>query len=221
MKWPVTEHRDVATACPDLDHVVYATPDLDLSVRDLRESLRIEPSPGGRHLGRGTRNYLMSLGRGSYLEIIGRDPLQTDFEGMLPFGLDGLSEPRLVGWALRVDGIEPFVDQVQRRGYDPGRVESMSRRTPDGFELHWKLTRVSEGSIPALVPFLIDWGDTPHPSGTSAQGAVLESFRLEDPNPARIRTVLDALGVAYPVDKAASLRLIAHIAGKSGMVMLS
>ena len=44
-----------------LDHLVYATPDLDASVEELAERFGADPVPGGAHPGWGTRNALIGL----------------------------------------------------------------------------------------------------------------------------------------------------------------
>jgi hypothetical protein len=203
--------------------LVYATPTLAETVELVHKGVGVRPIEGGRHVGLGTRNYLMSLGEGSYLELIGRDQDQAGYAGDLPFGMDSLAHPRLVSWALRVDGIDGFVSDVRRSGFDPGEVVAMSRRTPDGRELRWRLTRSNRSASPDLFPFLIDWGDTPHPSTTSAQGAKLEGFHLESPEPQRLSRVLAILAVdkGPHVEVGAWPHLNARILGPSGEVTLS
>ncbi len=50
----------------ELDHLVYATPDLDATVAELERRLGVRAAVGGRHPGLGTRNRLVGLGGRSW-----------------------------------------------------------------------------------------------------------------------------------------------------------
>ncbi|MFB9834457.1 VOC family protein [Actinoallomurus acaciae] len=177
-----------------LDHLVYATPDLEESVRQIGKLTGVRPVEGGPHPGVGTRNHLLGLGELRYLEIIGPDPEQPEPEGPRPFGIDELAEPRLAGWAVRAADIEARVARSRTLGYDPGPIEPLSRRTPNGEVLRWRLTYPYE----AVVPFLIDWGRTPHPA-RRLPVVPLTAFGASHPEPVRVRERLAALGVDLDV----------------------
>jgi hypothetical protein len=204
-----------------IDHLVYATPDVDRTVEELAERLGVRASAGGRHPGFGTRNALLDLGGGAYLEIIGVDPeAAAPPEGRRPFGVDRIEVPRLVTWAAQAVGIEACVGRARERGHDPGPVQAMSRQRPDGVELHWQLTPTSGEGV-ELLPFLIEWGDgVAHPSTTSASGCRLVSFSGEHPDPQTVTAALRALGVELVVKPAAAAALIAVIEGPAGTVEL-
>jgi catechol 2,3-dioxygenase-like lactoylglutathione lyase family enzyme len=181
-----------------LDHLVYATPDLEESVRQLAKLTGVRPVEGGRHPGLGTRNHLLGLGELRYLEIIGPDPEQPEPETPRPFGIDDLTEPRLNAWAVRAADIEARVARSRAQGYDPGPIEPLSRRTPGGDVLRWRLTYPYE----PVVPFLIDWGRTPHPA-RRLPVVPLTSFAGVHPDPPAVRTRLTALGVDLDVREGA------------------
>ncbi|MEU4657957.1 VOC family protein [Streptomyces sp. NPDC023723] len=181
-----------------LDHLVLATPDLAATVADFTRRTGVAPAPGGVHLGRGTRNFLVSLGGTGYLEIIGPDPEQSAPRGPRPFGVDGISEPAIVTWAVRPPDLDAAVAAARLRGYDPGPVRPMSRRRPDGTLLSWRLTD-GDGAHPSgLVPFLIDWGDTAHPSAGLPVTPLL-SLSATAPDPDEIRPLLAALDTGLPL----------------------
>jgi catechol 2,3-dioxygenase-like lactoylglutathione lyase family enzyme len=210
-----------ASAIPaHLDHVVLATPDLHATTAWIKNALGVEPSAGGQHTGRGTRNYLLALGGGSYLEIIGRDADQPDPPAPRSFGIDRLAEPALVAWAVRSAKLEDAVRIAAGHGFDLGTVQAMSRATPDGEVLRWRLTfRQYDGA--SIVPFFIDWGTTRHPSVTAAGGATLTALRAQHPRPGAVRPLLAALGVGLRVEVGPHERLLASITGPGGSLDLS
>jgi hypothetical protein len=182
-----------------VDHLVYAVPDLDEAVERLEQQTGVRAAPGGRHPGRGSRNALASLDGGAYLEIIAPDPLQDVPASARPFGLAELASPRLVTWAVTVVGLDHRVERARRSGYDPGDVVEMSREAPDGTVLTWRLTARGELREGGIVPFLIDWGGSPHPSASAPEGLRLVSLRAEHPRPEKVLGSLGALGVDLDV----------------------
>ena len=197
-----------------LDHLVFATPDLEKSVAEIAEKWGVQPTPGGKHVGRGTHNALLDLGNGGYLEIIGPDPDQPEPSGPRGFGVDGLTAARIATWASKAPAIEARVAAARDAGYDPGDPQAMSRDVPGGGRLNWKLTRNSAGD--GLVPFLIDWGEAVHPSTTSARGCRLVSLRAEHPEPDAIRKMLLALSENLDVIHGAAALLVATIQTPNG-----
>jgi hypothetical protein len=177
-----------------LDHLILGGPDLDDLEAYVEEQLGVAPRRGGSHQGWGTRNSLLGLGGPQYLELVAPDPDQPDPEHPRSFRVDELTEPTLVGWAVRVDDLASRVAQAREQGYDPGEPFSMSRRTADGTELAWQMTPTDTGPSRA-VPFLIDWGQTPHPSD-GLPAVMLQTFRIKHPEAADLNAALKALGVA-------------------------
>jgi catechol 2,3-dioxygenase-like lactoylglutathione lyase family enzyme len=201
-----------------LDHVVYAVPDLDEAVDELERRLGVRAARGGQHPGQGTHNALLSLGDGQYLEIIAPDPDQPAPSGPRPFGVDAAGPKRVAGWAWRVDDIDATVAQARAHGYDPGDAIAMNRLTTDGVELNWRLAlgATHEGA----VPFLIDWGNTPHPSTAAPTGLTLTSLRIEHPGAATIASALRAIGAHGDVVEAPTLTIVATVAGPTGTTEL-
>jgi hypothetical protein len=187
---------------PRLDHLVYAMPDLADAAAAFTAATGIEPATGGRHLGRGTRNLLVGLGPAAYLEIIGPDPEHpADPGALVPFGIDTLTAPRLVTWAAQPDDIVAAVAASAAAGADLGEIAPMSRRTPDGELLSWRLAAPHPAPFDGVAPFLIDWGATTHPAAAPGLPALeLRGLRATHPDPRGVAAVLDALGVALLVE---------------------
>jgi hypothetical protein len=203
-----------------LDHLVYATPNVEETVAQLGAALGITARPGGQHVGWGTHNYLASLGDGVYLEIVGPDPGQPDPDGPRPFLVDTLTGPSLVTWAMSVASMAEALRSCLRAGYDPGPAAAMSRATPDGATLSWELTSPPLASDGGILPFLIQWDTSVHPSATTVQGLRLESLTAHHPSPAQVNAQLMALSAPLRATLAPVPRLSARISGPSGKVVL-
>lgn len=197
-----------------IDHLIYAAPDLDAAVADLDERFGVHAAGGGQHLGQGTHNTLLGLGGSAYLELVAPDPRQPEPDAPRPYGVDGVTRPGLVGWAVACPGIEDAVARARERGFDPGGVIDGRRVTVDGELLRWRLTR--NALTAGVVPFLIDWGDTSHPAASAPVGLVLASLHVESPDATTVRRALDALDADVEVRPADRPALVARLRGPHG-----
>ncbi len=185
-----------------IDHLVYAAPDLALASAGIADILGATPTPGGSHVGRGTHNDLLSLGGATYLEVIGPDPAQPAPEGPRPFGIDGLTAPRLVAWCVRPRRrLDEIVSEASSAGIVFGAVTAMSRLRPDGVLLEWELTIPQpDGPFGCALPFVIDWGESVHPTDTLPDGVRLVGLDVVHPQPQLLRAALDILGLSTGVE---------------------
>lgn len=201
-----------------VDHIVYATPDLDAAVDQLEAALGVRAVIGGQHPAWATRNALIALGDLVYLEVVGPDPDAPAPERPRPFGIDALRSPRLATWVVRATALERLVAEAKANGVDLGDVQKRSRRRPDGTLLRWTMTDLAMAREDGLIPCFIDWGDTPHPATTSPYGGTLVGLRARHTEPARVRDQLRALGLALDVDAGDAPELMAAIETARGMV---
>ena len=207
---------------PLLDHLVYAVPDLAAAVDDLERRTGLRPAAGGRHLGLGTRNFLLRLGPAAYLEIIGLDVEHPPAPGVaVPFAVDRIAAPRLLTWAVHPVDLDAAVAGFAAAGADLGVPRAMSRRTPAGALLEWRLATALPLPFGGVVPFLIDWGSTAHPASDPAlPTATLVSLTGHHPDRAAVSRVLDGAGLTLAVE-AGPAALTATLDTPRGLVMLS
>ena len=179
----------------ELDHIVLATRDLERTSAWLSDVAGVVPGPGGPHVDRGTRNQLVALGSGAYLELIGPDPAQSEPTAPRPFGIDALTSPGVVAWCARTTDMAGFLDALA--GEEPHYTPpvAMSRQAPGGL-LSWTLTLPATDNPGGVVPFVIDWGDTPHPADTTEAALSLLDVAVVHPDPPALAATFERLGVS-------------------------
>ncbi len=202
-----------------VDHLIYATPDLTAGIEQIEELLGVRPDLGGQHPDYGTRNALLALGDETYLEIIAPDREQPEPIRPRLFGMDELEGPVLVTWAAKATDLDRLTEAAGVSGTRLGDVKVGGRRQPDGTFLSWRITDPYMPREGGLVPFFIDWGDTPHPAAGTVKGGELLGVRAEHPEPDRVAGVLADLGLVLPVALGAPT-LIATIATRDGTIEL-
>ncbi|ROR66850.1 VOC family protein [Agrococcus jenensis] len=180
-----------------LDHVVLAGPDLAATIDEVELRTGVRAPLGGRHPG-GTANALIGFTRGGrrvkqYLELIG-----PDAEGgwaaseIGRFGIAELPAPAVVSFAIAPHDLDATVERATAAGAGIAALVPLSRRTPDGRELAWRLGLPEDERQP---PFLIDWGDTAHPALDDIPALELLAVRRLATDVAAETARLRALGV--------------------------
>jgi len=177
-----------------MDHLMVAIRSLPEGIAEFERLTGVKAVVGGKHPGRGTENALVSLGGGSYLEIIAPQAdapqLFADYEPMRT--LDRLT---IFTWAVGVSDATAAAAALKTAGLSVTPVAPGARVTPAGERLEWSTFGLADRSIP-IAPFFIQWSPgTKHPSTTSPGGCSLSSLKLQDPAIARLSAGLKALGV--------------------------
>jgi hypothetical protein len=202
----------------ELDHLLWASPDLDDGMTIIAGLTGVMPAAGGSHPGFGTRNGLLSLGS-AYLEIIAPDPSQ-DLEGNRGGHIAALPRPGLLTFAVRTPDLAGFAAAARRAGLRVGAPVAMSRTRPDGIHLAWTVQRVESDALPNLIPFAIDWQGSPHPTVTTPTGCTLVDVAALHPDPDAIAAIYAELNVPVDVRHAPRSGLTATLTSPRGSVSL-
>src|SRR5262249_37663243 len=128
--------------------------------------------------------------------------------------------PRLVTWAMAGTQLDRLVDDAAQRGIQLGAITAGRRERSDGVVLTWTATDPNVMLAGGLVPFFIDWGESPHPASNAASGPRLEDLRGEHPDPQHALEALAAVGVAMRIDLAAAPALVATLRTAAGLLEL-
>lgn len=184
MKWN-PPFRGVHVGAPDgvghdagvrLDHISYAVSNNELSdtIQRLGSLLQGTFQDGGRHPRFGTRNFILPLGDGAYIEVV--SPLDHPATDSAPFGRavrDRVQDGGgWLGWVLSTDDLSPIEKRVGRTAVEGHRVR------PDGYDLRWRQIGVLDLMADPQLPFFIEWL-TPRDERPSAGGNNLTLEAIE------------------------------------------
>jgi hypothetical protein len=161
-----------------LDHLSYAAgPDgLASTARRLGELLGEPFVDGGIHPRFGTRNMVLPLAKGTYLEVV--SVLDHPASDKAPFGQAVRARSALgggwLGWVISVPDISVLERRLGRESA-PG-----NRHRPDGHELRWRQLGVRGLQADPQLPFFVQWeGDGfDHPSRGASQDVRLECLEI-------------------------------------------
>jgi Glyoxalase-like domain len=203
-----------------LDHILWAAPDLAAGEKIIEALTGVAPARGGAHPGFGTRNSLIGLDLGVYLEIISPDPGQ-DLKGNRGGAIAALPRPGVMTFAIRTDDLDALSAAARREGLSLQGPVAMSRNRPDGVRLDWTILYLEDSRFGEAIPFVIDWGASPHPSESVPAGCQLRSFAVLHPEADELARLYDALDIPVPVKRAAYPGFVAELTSPNGDVVLT
>jgi hypothetical protein len=159
-----------------LDHLSYAAGPEGLAACAQRLGARLGAGfrDGGIHPSFGTRNFVLALAGGCYLEVV--EALDHPAVDRAPFGravrdraADGGG---WLAWVIGVDDIAPIEHRLSRT------AAAGHRRRPDGFDLRWVQIGVNDLAADPQLPYFVQWLSPPseHPS---ADGSSVTLERLD------------------------------------------
>jgi hypothetical protein len=179
-----------------LDHLSYAAGPEGLAscVQRIGSALGASFRDGGLHPGFGTRNFVLPLQNGCYLEVV--SALDHPAVDASPFGRAVRARSEAgggwLGWAVRVDDLAPIEARLGRAAVDG------HRRRPDGTDLRWKQIGVNDLAVDPQRPFFVHWFSVSEHPSRDAEPISLRRLTIAGDE----STVDDYLGVAtrQPLD---------------------
>jgi hypothetical protein len=157
-----------------LDHLSFAAgPDgLAETTRRLGADLGATFLDGGFHPRFGTRNAILPLTAGHYLEVV--EVLDHPAADKAPFGQAVRARSEAgggwLGWVVAVDDLGPIEERIGRPPVDG------HRHLPDGTTLEWQQLGVKDLQVDPQLPFFVRWISDPaiHPSVNGRQIELLK-----------------------------------------------
>jgi len=203
-----------------IDHIVYAVPDLEKGMDEVEHRFGIRPVYGGKHLHQGTHNALLNLGNACYFELIAVDPENKTILAPRWMGIDLLTEPKVTRWAIKSTDLEQDLSILKTFNPELAKTKTGNRQRQDGSMLEWQLSIPLAYPEVEVLPFLLDWKDSVHPTETMPQHCELISIRATHPQGKKIARQLEALGYPMLVEESEVVSLMVEIMTPKGIVRL-
>lgn len=181
-----------------LDHVSYAAPVEHLAdtVQRIGAAVGASFSDGGIHPRFGTRNFILPLAGGTYIEVVAA--LDHPAADRAPFGRAVRARAQdgggWMGWVVAVQDMARVEHRLGRPAVPGHRIR------PDGFDLRWRQVGILDTMVDPQLPYFVAW-DTDAEHHPSAGGHAVEIAELEiSGSPDRISTWLGE-PASHPLDE--------------------
>lgn len=160
-----------------LDHVSYAVRNSELAdtVQRLGAELGASFIDGGKHPRFGTRNFILPLANGSYIEVVA--PLEHPATDSAPFRRAvhqrAESGGGWLGWVVAVSDLARVESNLGREAVPGHRIR------PDGVELTWRQIGVLDLIESPSLPYFIKWDDgVLHPGSAGNAGLSINEIEI-------------------------------------------
>ena len=204
-----------------IDHIVYATPHFEDTIKFFQDQIGVTPEIGGRHLNMGTKNALLNLGNKAYLEILAIDLENTAITSPRWMGIDLINEAKCTRWALSSAEIQRDASILKSIESNLGNIIAGSRKLPSQESLNWRMTMPLAEPEVDVLPFFLDWSDSAfHPCDQLLMMCSIKQIAINHPNPLTIQTHFDKFGINQKVGHAESPEIKVLIVGPKGEVLI-
>lgn len=212
--------NETAQKLNPLDHILWASPDLDQGCEEFSAATGVTPAGGGSHAGFGTRNRLASLAENLYFEVISVDPAQDNFRERAE-RIGDLQAAEMHAFGVRGSDLETYRDTARDLGLNASDPVAMSRVRPDGVLIQWRSIYIVDEKWGDMVPFLIDWMGSEHPWKTSPTGCSVKEFCALHPDADGLSEIYHALNIDVPVVRATRPGFLLRLNTPKGEVVLT
>jgi len=164
----------------------------------------VTPGFGGKHVGNGSCNYLLSLGYKQYLEVFSPEEIQ---DGFVPLSKDEwcdicrtLETPKPYTFCVATNDLQNLKSVLEHYDIVAEGPSDWQRVTADGSVLKWRLLTCDDSRFGPSLPFFIQWDDDcVHPSETAPAGCHLTRLTVGSPLSEELSAVFDSLNLDIPV----------------------
>jgi hypothetical protein len=226
-----------------IDHLVVMAASLDDGVQWCKDTLGIEPGPGGEHEKYGTHNRLFKMASPqfplAYFEIIAINPAAViPKRAQVPrwFDMDNAAVqkavalgPKLIHFVSSTDDLKAARHVLRTQGIERGQVVHASRKSSKG-TLHWQITVREDGErlFNGCLPTLIQWGKPEateplrlHPRNSLPRsGVTLQSLHVCHPSAVKLQAAYEAIGLQDITLDTGPANLVATLQTPKGLVQL-
>lgn len=205
-----------------IDHIVYAVSNLDQAIKSFKKLTGITPIFGGYHTTEGTKNALVNLQDGMYLEFIAIDTTNVKITQDRWMGVDVLTKDQVTRFAIKSNDLEKDSTILKTYNSEMGKKKKGSRHTATGKLLQWELLMPLAYPEVEIVPFVLDWSTSeahPHTMLPNMH-CHLMNLQATHPNPEEITSFLKELDCDISIEKKDFTSLQITLNTPSGIVQI-